>query len=72
VIAKRCKLSALTLRVRAEYEETPGLRLTVAQAARFWCLDERKCEQVLDQLKAAGFLRRCPDGSYRQTALGDR
>ena len=55
----------LTQRIRAEYTEAPGLRLTVAQAARFWGLDSRVCEHALHELESAGFLGRHADGSYR-------
>lgn len=43
-------------RVRGEYLEMPGLRLTLAQAARFWSLDHGTCTRVLDALVKAGFL----------------
>jgi hypothetical protein len=54
----------LTRRVRAEYLEMPGLRLTERQARRIWNLDERRCEAVLDALVADDFLRRTPDGAF--------
>jgi hypothetical protein len=60
--------TSLTNRIRAEYVEAPGLRLTVAQAARFWGLDSQVCEQLLRKLEQAGFLGRCPDGSYRHSS----
>lgn len=44
------------VRIRAEYHEMPGLSLTLAQAARFFNLDPRQCEQVLDTLVADGVL----------------
>jgi hypothetical protein len=51
-------------RVRAEYLEMPGLRLTLAQAARFWSLDRGTCTQVLAKLVQAGFLVVTSEGSY--------
>lgn len=57
--------ACLTERIRAEYQEAPGLRLTVAQAARFWGLDPATCEQAFQKLEAAGFLVRRGDGSYQ-------
>ena len=51
-------------RVRGEYFEMPGLRLTLAQAARFWSLDRGTCTQVLDALVKAGFLVVTSDRSY--------
>jgi hypothetical protein len=55
----------LTARIRAEYSEMPGLRLTVEQASRFLGLDTRTCEEVFRELERDGFLSRCPDGRYQ-------
>jgi Fic family protein len=57
----------LVQRIREEFEEAPGLRVTVREAARFWALDEQTCGRVLAQLLATGFLARGGDGRYRQT-----
>ncbi len=54
----------LILRVRSEYSEMPGLKLTLRQAQRLWALDERTCESLLDSLVHDGFLIRARDGSY--------
>jgi hypothetical protein len=54
----------LLRRIRAEYLEMPGLRLTPPQAKRLWGLDEYTCAQVLDSLAEAKFLRRTDDGAY--------
>jgi hypothetical protein len=43
-------------RVRAEYNEMPGLCLNLAQAARFWQIDPRSCERVLEELVQDGYL----------------
>jgi hypothetical protein len=48
----------LTRRVRAEYEEMPGLSVTLAQAQRLWCVDRQTCEGVFMGLVERGFLRR--------------
>ena len=58
------RLRSLTYRVRGEFLEMPGLRLTVAQAARLWTLDPLTSEQVLDALARGGFLVRSRDGAY--------
>ena len=47
-------------RVRGEYREMPGLRLTVAQAARLFNLDPAQCGQLLDTLVTDGAL--CTNG----------
>jgi hypothetical protein len=41
-------------RIRAEYEEMPGLCLTVSQAARLFDLDPEDCARVLNSLVAEG------------------
>lgn len=51
-------------RVRAEFVEQPGLRLTEAQAARLWHLDQHTCNRVLAALTDNAFLRCNPDGRY--------
>ena len=43
-------------RVRAEFLEMPGLRLTRAQARRLWALDEELCDAILAALVDARFL----------------
>ena len=37
-------------RIRAEYHEMPGLRLTLSQAARLFNLEPTRCARVLDGL----------------------
>jgi hypothetical protein len=51
-------------RVQSEYLEMPGLRLTLAQAARFWSLDPATCARVLDSLVRTKFLMVTSDGLY--------
>jgi len=60
-------LSNLIQRVRAEFNEMPGLRLTPAQAARLLGLDHRSCERVINVLVRSAFLRWTPDGSVVRT-----
>ena len=55
---------ALVRRVRGEYREMPGMRLTVDQAMRLWMLDRQTCSGVLDSLVAAHFLERDRSGRY--------
>ena len=57
-------LTDVLQRVRAEYREMPGLRLTHRQAQRLWNLDSGTCETVLDILESTRFLRRTFDQSY--------
>ena len=50
-------------RVRCEFLEMPGLRLTVPQAARLWGLDVGSCEAVIDSLVRSDFLKRTAAGA---------
>lgn len=52
------------VRIRAEYMEMPGLRLTPAQAERLCGFDRATCELALRALAAARFLSRTRDGAY--------
>ena len=52
-------------RIREEFEETPGLRLSVPEASRFWGLDEATCELVLAELAVDGFLARGADRRFQ-------
>jgi hypothetical protein len=51
-------------RIRGEYLEMPGLRLTRAQAQRLWGLDRQTCADVLDLLIGTNFLHPTGDGKY--------
>lgn len=57
-------LEHLIHRVRAEFLEMPGLRLTVPQARRFWGLEEELCDAILSTLVEARFLRHTRDGAF--------
>lgn len=54
----------LLARVRCEFLEMPGLRLTVAQAARLWDLDHHTACALLQALVDMRFLAQGRDGSY--------
>lgn len=49
-------------RVRSEFIEMPGLRLTPAQAARLWGMDDAACHHVISALVRSAFLRWTPSG----------
>lgn len=55
---------SLVDRVRGEYREMPGLRLTLAQARRLWQMDAATCETVLDELVREAFLYKTGNGAY--------
>lgn len=51
----------LLARIRREFQDHPGIALTLPQARRLWSLDESTGAQALDALTAEGFLRRIDD-----------
>jgi hypothetical protein len=62
-------LESLAVRIRGEYCEMPGLRLTVAQGCRLWQLDASTCEALLEQLVREAFLYKTPNGAYIALSL---
>ena len=56
-------LEAVLRRVRAEFVEMPGLRLTPAQATRLWGLDGPACQAVIEALVESSFLRWTASGA---------
>ena len=57
------EFEAVLRRVRAEFVEMPGLRLTPAQATRLWGLDCEACRTVINALIASSFLRWTTSGA---------
>ena len=57
-------LTALLVRVRGEYREMPGLRLTVRQAARLFAIPPDVADEVLRGLRRASVLTLSTDGCY--------
>ena len=68
VMAAVDEMAALALRVRREYAEMPGLRLTVAQAARLFGMASDVAHDVLDDLRRASVLRCSDRGMYSLVA----
>ena len=60
----------LCTRVRAEFREMPGLKLTIPQASRLFSIEPRRCERVLGALVHAGHL--ATDGTAFASPLGGR
>lgn len=57
---------ALLQRIRGEFLEMPGLRLTLRQATRLWHLDAATCEAALRYLVEHRFLSRTAQGAFRR------
>ena len=51
-------------RIDSEYGEMPGLRLTLAQAARLWGLQAPQCRELIGKLLERGHMAQTPDGLY--------
>src|SRR5512134_1307877 len=51
-------------RIRAEFQEMPGVCLTLPQARRLFGLAEDACARILTGLVREGLLRCRPDGTY--------
>jgi hypothetical protein len=55
---------ALLCRVHSEFEEMPGLSLTLGQAARLFGLSPEIALRILERLTAARLLRQRSDGRF--------
>jgi hypothetical protein len=55
---------ALLVRIRGEYQEMPGLRLTLRQAMRLFSLDALSCDIALRTLVEDGTLIRTRHGAF--------
>ena len=54
--------------VRGAYLEIPALQLTRSQVQRFWGLDIRSCDTVLDALLEQRFLKQTQGGAFVRAA----
>jgi hypothetical protein len=57
-------------RLRAEFLEMPGLRLTAEQVHRFCGVERADCVSALDELVRENFLSEKPDGTYARATDG--
>jgi hypothetical protein len=57
-------------RVRSEYLEMPGMRLTPQQLQRLCGIGPSLCDAVLESMVAARFLTARPDGTYVRASDG--
>jgi hypothetical protein len=58
-------------RLRAEFLEMPGLRLTEPQVRRLCGVEKPLCQRMLDSLVNARFLCRKSDGAYSRLSDGE-
>ena len=57
-------------RLRGEFMEMPGLRLTAEQVQRLCGIERAMCHVVLDSLVESKFLHVKPDGHYARLTTG--
>ena len=60
----------LLYRVRSEFSDMPGLRLTREQASKLWAQRLDICERILQKLEEEGVLKRGRNGAYCRSDLG--
>jgi CheY-like chemotaxis protein len=58
--------TSLLRRLRTDFLELPGLRITPQEGARLWNLDVEKCTRLLDALVDEKLLVRTRDGRYKR------
>ncbi len=58
----------LLARIRSEFNEMPGLRLTLAAGAPALRARHHRCSSALTALESAGFLTTTRDGAYVMAA----
>jgi len=64
VAAPAIGIPVLAQRLKAMYQEMPGMRLSPADAARLGGLDPSVCREILEALADAHFLKRGPNGTF--------
>jgi len=60
-------IGVLTERVRGEFNEMPGLQLTLPQASKLWGLAPHDCQHIVRALIGENFLRLTPGGTIVRT-----
>ena len=62
-------LRQTTGRIRSQFSDLPGLRLTEDQVRRLCNLAKEECRAALDDMERRGELSRDPTGRYRPRTL---
>ena len=58
----------VTERVRAEFEEMPGMTLTMPQASRLFGIEREICQTVVDRLVTTSYLKWTQAGAVTRAA----
>ena len=62
--------NSLLSRIRDDFREMPGMRLTLDQVMRMWMLDYPACLRMLGALVETRFLEVDASGKYRKVHCG--
>lgn len=62
----RMERDSVITRIKSEFVEMPGLRLTTAQAMKLWGLERAECQRVINALVSAAFLQRNARGEVQR------
>ena len=63
-MSRLASLEPVIQRIRGEFHESPGLRLTHWQFQRLWNLDADQAQLVIEELVQRRFLRGARDGTF--------
>jgi len=61
---------ALVVRIKSEFNESPGMCLTLRQGARLWGIAPEECAKVVERLVAEEFLRWTRNGEVVRSESG--
>jgi hypothetical protein len=61
---------ALVTRIKSEFNESPGMCLTLRQGARLWGIAPEECAKVVDRLIQEQFLRWTRNGELVRAESG--
>jgi hypothetical protein len=61
-------VDAIAARVRSEFDEMPGMRLTVPQASKLFGLPHDDCRTIVERLVRVAYLRWTDDGAVTRAA----
>jgi len=57
-----------TRRVQAEFEEMPGMTLTMPQASRLFGIEREICKMIVERLVRTSYLKWTAAGSFTRAA----
>jgi hypothetical protein len=60
----------LVTRIKSEFNESPGMCLTLRQGARLWGIPPEECARIVDRLVQEDFLRWTRNGELVRSESG--